>query len=95
MLVTFYSDAYANVTFFGEIAEQLLQRMGHSGVIPSALTAKEVGTALENLERALGVTDNVSSNDNTISLKHRALPLIKMLQAAKLQDKPVMWREGF
>jgi hypothetical protein len=89
---------------FGDIALQLLKLMGHSGTVPSALNAEGVPAALEALEagieKAKHLTEpEVSADDDDdegeyaspVSLPHRALPLIKMLQAAVREKSYVMW----
>ena len=53
MLVTFRSKAYPNITMFGDVAKQLLELMGHSGTIPSAIKAEDVPAAVARLEAAL------------------------------------------
>lgn len=53
MIVTFHSDAYADIMMFGDIAIQLLKLMGHSGTVPSALLAEDVPEALANLKKAI------------------------------------------
>ena len=55
MLVAFKSDAYADIIMFGDVAQQLLKMMGHSGTVPSAIQADDVPAALERLKtRARG-----------------------------------------
>ena len=53
MIVTFRSDAYADIMMFGDIAIQLLELMGHSGTVPGALPADEVPGALARLKAAV------------------------------------------
>ena len=53
MLVAFKSDAYADIIMFGDVAQQLLKMMGHSGTVPSAIQAEDVPAALERLKRSL------------------------------------------
>lgn len=53
MLVTFRTDAHADILMFGDIALQLLKMMGHSGTVPGALVANEVPAALEHLRQAI------------------------------------------
>ena len=53
MLVTFKTEAYANITMFGEVAVTLLKLMGHSGTVPGALMAEDVPAALERLKAAV------------------------------------------
>ena len=53
MLIAFKSDAYADIIMFGDVAQQLLKMMGHSGAVPSAIQAEDVPAALERLKRSL------------------------------------------
>lgn len=99
MLVIFSCPAYANITMFGDVAEQLLKFMGHSGKIPGAILADDVPAALVSLQSALGTEnqspkDHVVQEENTepvISLAHRALPLIDLLNAAASEKCNLMW----
>jgi len=103
MLITFRTDAYANITMFGDIAVTLLKLMGHSGTVPGALLAEDVPAALERLKRRVAASPDTpldpkpqgSSEEDEeevhVSLAHRALPLIELLSAAAAQKKNVMW----
>lgn len=103
MLVQFTCDAYESLTYFENVAHQLLSLMGHSGTIPSALVQKDIPQALEKLQRGIQENSNAdASKQNTtlneendeepvISLKHRALPLINLLQAAVENECNVHW----
>ncbi len=53
MLVTFRTEAYADITMFGDVATELLKMMGHSGTVPSAILPEDIPGALERLEAAL------------------------------------------
>lgn len=53
MLVTFTTDAYADVTMFGDVAQTMLKMMGHSGTVPSAILAQDVPEALRRLTAAV------------------------------------------
>ena len=53
MLVTFRTKRYANITMFGDVAKQLLELMGHSGTVPSAIKTEDVPAALARLESAI------------------------------------------
>ena len=53
MLVTFSCPAYADVTFFGDVAVRLLKLMGQSGHVPGALLAEDAPAALGRLEEAV------------------------------------------
>jgi hypothetical protein len=103
MLVAFKSDAYAGIIMFGDVAQQLLKMMGHSGTVPSAIQAEDVPAALERLKRSLEGEKTAGAqagaetsagrreNDHNVSLKDRALPLIELLTAASRKHRDVMW----
>lgn len=101
MLVTFSCNAHENITMFGDVAQRLLKTMGHSGTVPSAFLAGQVPGALSRLQSAMQKEKqkpiaSVSSEDNDdgpeVSLAHRAIPLIKLLQAAEKEQCNVMWK---
>jgi hypothetical protein len=98
VLVTFSCTAHENITMFGDVATNLLKLMGHSGTIPSALLAKDVPEALQNLKNAVesisnGLTPHkVEEEEPSVSLKLRAYPLIKLLEDAAREECNVMWR---
>ena len=101
MLVTFYSRSYANITMFGDVAVHLLHLMGHSGTVPSAILADDIPAALEHLKmtikeaEATEPSNEAQDDEDTeerVSLAHRALPLIKLLEAAAAAKSDVMWR---
>ena len=106
MLVTFSCPAYADITMFGDIAVQLIKMMGHSGTVPSAILAESVQPSLERLRAAIekekesakpqGSTESEDEEEGqpSVSLAHRALPLIEMLQAAAKAECNVMWDKG-
>lgn len=103
MLVTFETKAHANITMFGEVAVALLKLMGHSGVVPGALLAEDVPAALERLRTAVSENPDISLDPSTgkgnkdegeerhVSLGHRALPLIQLLEDAAAAKENVMW----
>jgi hypothetical protein len=105
MLVTFRTKAYANITMFGAVATQLLELMGHSGTVPSALEAADVPAALARLEAAIAqrraseaaeappVDDGRDGYDapRVVTLSQRAVPLLELLRAAKAKKVDVMW----
>jgi hypothetical protein len=103
MLVTFQSPSYADITMFGTIAVRLLHLMGHSGTVPSAIQAEDIPAALERLKNGLKDIEATSAEDSSsdiqdsdeaekkVSLATRALPLIKLLEAAATEKSDVMW----
>ena len=97
MLVTFKTDAYADITMFGDVALTLLKMMGHSGTVPGAILAADVPAALNRLTAAIDNTRTETSaeddeeGETRVSLSNRALPLVDFLTAAAQQDCDVMW----
>lgn len=103
MLVTFSCPAYGSITMFGDVAVRLLKMMGHSGTVPSALSAEDVQPALLRLEAAVeqsaepqaSMKDAEDENgEPAVSLAHRALPLIELLRAAAKEKCYVMWNSN-
>jgi hypothetical protein len=99
MLVTFTTKTYADITMFGDIALALLKIMGCSTTVPGAILAADVPAALGRLTAAMDaekalpppVTD-ADVEEPTISIAHRALPLIDLLTAAAKANANVMWK---
>ncbi|HRQ06087.1 DUF1840 domain-containing protein [Nitrosomonas halophila] len=99
MLVTFTTDAYADITMFGDDALAMLKMMGHSASVPGAILAADVPEALNRLTAALGSLKETSSsaesedaNEPVVSMANRALPLIELLTAAAKAGRNVMWQ---
>ena len=101
MLLTFVSNAHTDVTMFADIAKSMIKMMGHSGIIPSAIAAKDVPAALEHLHKALEAnspeelveSENEDEEELEVSMSGRAFPLVEMLKAAKKENESVMWYE--
>lgn len=96
MLVTFYCDAFANITYLGDIAAKLLQYMQYGVSIPGAIVAADVPFALANLRTAISQEMQNQPVDKEIStpqipIDKRALPLINLLTAAIAAHCDVMW----
>ncbi|WP_031432661.1 DUF1840 domain-containing protein [Methylomarinum vadi] len=100
MLVTFSCSAYASITMFGDIAVRLLKMMGRSGTVPGAILAEDVPAALNHLmvelQRQQKLSEPVEKKDEeegepAVSLSHRALPLVELLEAAAREKCNVMW----
>jgi len=102
-IITFRCEAYSDIVMLGDVAIRLLKLMGHSGTVPGAILAKDVLAALGQLRNAVGsngdklpadATKGVKDNEldaDTVSLAHRALPLIGLLTAAAAAKCNVMW----
>lgn len=98
MLVTFTTDAYADITMFGDVALAMLKMMGHSATVPGAILAADVPAALSRLRAAIDadktpppVVDQ-DAEEPVVSMANRALPLIDLLAAAAKADANVMWK---
>jgi hypothetical protein len=102
MLITFKTPVHADITMFGDVAKVLLRMMGHSGTVPGALLAEDVPKALARLKAAVEANPEAPLNPErddadddartlSVSLQHRALPLISLLEAAARDEKNVMW----
>jgi Domain of unknown function (DUF1840) len=105
MLVAFRTNAWGNITMFGDVAVALLKMMGHSGAVPSALLARDIPAALARLKRQLAShaveedagphpNDDDEDAEKPVGLALRAHPLIEMLSAAAEQEADVMWQAG-
>ena len=98
MLVTFTTDAYADITMFGDVALAMLKMMGHSGTVPSAILAADVPAALSRLTAGIEAAkaeppvDEEDEDEPQVSLSNRALPLINLLTAAARESCDVMWK---
>lgn len=96
MLVTFTTKAYADITMFGDIALALLKMMGHSGSVPGAILAEDVPVSLSRLTAAISAEKKSPpierTDDNAVSMAHRALPLIELFTAASKAKANVMWK---
>lgn len=96
MLVTFHSDAYENITYFGDVAERLLALMGHSGTIPGAIKSQDLPLALSHLQQGLAkgnasAAEQEDDDEVEIDLAKRAVPLLNLLQASIKSDCDVLW----
>lgn len=97
MLVTFHSDAYEDITYFGDVAKQLLSLMGHSGTVPGAIKFEDLPQALTHLQQGLAKSNSPASDkededgEMLIGLEKRAIPLINLLQASIRDECNVLW----
>lgn len=100
MLIVFESNAHTDITMFADIAKSLIKMMGHSGTIPSAIAAKDVPGALEQLKKSLEADSSIERNNSDddeeekeveVSMSGRAFPLVEMLKAAAKENEPIMW----
>jgi Domain of unknown function (DUF1840) len=100
MLVTFTTDAYANITMFGDSALDMLKMMGHSATVPGAIKAEDVPQALSRLKAAMESgkefppTVNKNSDEPEVSMPQRGLPLVNLLSAAVRAKSYITWDES-
>ena len=100
MLVTFSTDAYANITMFGDNALSMLKMMGHSATVPGAILARDVPTALSLLTAAIDAgksspsVEDKDAEDAVVSMAKRGLPLVNLLAAAAKAGCDVMWAKA-
>ena len=95
MLVTFSTNAYSDITLFGDFALSLLKMMGHSATIPGAILAADVPVALSRLTSAINAEKTsppCDTDEPEVSMAHRSLPLINLLTAAAKANSNVMWK---
>mgnify|MGYP001827677236 FL=1 len=99
MLVTFSTDAHADITMFGDVALAMLKKMGHSATVPGAILAEDVPAALNQLTAAIEaekdsqpVEQQDDDDEPVVSMAHRAMPLIDLLSAAARDECNVMWK---
>ena len=106
MLVKF-STAHGQLVMLGEPAVALLRLGGHSGTVPSAVLAAELPGFVERLRRGLEVhgdelsptppprdpdrEDEERTRERPVSLRHRAVPLLDMVQTAISRGSDLMW----
>ena len=104
MLVTFRTKAHPDITMFGDVALRLLKTMGHSGTVPSAMLPQDIPAALRRLRAALASDEGTAplerpagqddeAEEDRVSLKNRAAPLMQLLEAAERRKVPVTWTE--
>lgn len=100
-MVTFQSPSYHDVMMFDTDARTMLRLMGLSDTVPSALAAEDVPAALDRLKQAIEnepvpTTEEEDEEDEeeepAIPLRHRALPLIELLNAAARDQVHVIWQ---
>ena len=96
-MIIFKTKHHADVVMFDNIALSLIGIMGHSKTVPGALTEEEIAPAIQSLKAA---TDNAQAksgdswDDDSVSLSHRASPLLELLDAANKNNEHVIWENS-
>ena len=99
MPITFKTKHSPNILMLDSVGLQMLKMMGTSATVPSALSAEDVADALESLRRhinqqsrpAADQDESERDDERHVSLAHRALPLIDLLEAALQHGDHVIW----
>ena len=98
MIVTFTTKTYPDITMFGDIALTLLKMMGQSPNVPGAILAADIPESLARLKAAIDIEKDSppppddDEEEPVVSIAHRALPLIELLDAAARADANVLWK---
>jgi hypothetical protein len=89
---------------FGDVGLNLIALMGRRKTLPGVIEPKDIPEALRSLRQGAAaadaaaednVTEDVDSEDEQpVSLRNRATPLIELLEAAHKENVPVVWEEG-
>ncbi len=106
MLVRF-STRHGQLVMLGECAVALLRLGGHSGTVPGAVLGADLPVFLDRLRRGLDLhgdelspapappdperSEDDEPRERPISLRHRAVPLLEMLQTAIARESDLMW----
>lgn len=98
MLITFKTNAYANITMLGDIGLKMLDMMAFGKAVPGAINTDDVPTALDNLKLALDKipqqvepAGEADEDQPAVSVHTRAVPLLELLQAAIDDETYVRW----
>lgn len=91
MLVTFSCPYYAHITFFGDIAIKILNIMQHSGQVPGAFSKDEVAHARAHLKTFIDLAAKEDLDEDKVSLRKRAIPLLPLFDAAVENQCAVYW----
>jgi hypothetical protein len=106
-MVVKFSTRHGQLVMLGEPAVALLRLGGHSGTVPGAVLAADLPAFLERLRRGLELhgeepcpappppdpdrRDEDSPRERPVSLRHRAVPLLDMVQTAIARDSDLAW----
>ncbi|MDA3875602.1 MAG: DUF1840 domain-containing protein [Halothiobacillus sp.] len=100
MMITFSTQASANITMFREDALHMLNMMGHTNTVPGSILAADVPEALNRLKIAVDAGRGESPvaaaamDDSVVSPATRAQPLIHLMSDAAREGKNVLWGDA-
>ena len=96
-MIVFQTKYHADISLFDNVALKLIKLMGHSETVPGAFTKDEIEQALDNLSKAIAKPSAKTGDnwdDDSVSLAHRAKPLLDLLESAKLNKEHVIWEKS-
>ena len=107
MLVIFKSAPCADLLYFGDVAQLMMELMGKEATDQGVITVEQLPEAIARLEAAVTgdrpqhrdhlLADETKETDPDgnkrphVSLTRRALPLLDMLKTALKEKEPVVW----
>lgn len=96
MPITFKSQATGDLIMLQASAEALLQLIGKSVGSPGIIEVADMSAALSALRAAPSEApspddDQKGFADQGVSLRQRAVPLIRLIEQAQAGGKPVVW----
>jgi hypothetical protein len=107
MLVVFKSAASADLLYFGDVAQLMLELMGKEATDKGVVTVEQLPDAIARLAAAVAgdrpehrehlladETKEIDPEGNErphVSLTRRALPLLEMLRVSLKKKEPVVW----
>jgi len=93
-VIIFKTKHHADVMMLDQVAHNMIRLMGHSDVVPGALTEDEVEQAYQNLSTAMKTSSAQSGDswdDDSISVANRGSPLLELLATAIRENEHVIW----
>ena len=96
-MIVFKTKQHADVVMFEQTALKLIGLMKHSKTVPGALTEEDFEYAINNLRKAISNPSAQTGDnwdDDSVSLSHRAKPLLDLLESAQQHKQHVIWEKS-
>ncbi|MEZ5480096.1 MAG: DUF1840 domain-containing protein [Thiolinea sp.] len=96
-MIRFESKSAASVSMLDADAKRMLKLMGHSGTVPGAVRAADIGNVLQKLQQGVATAPEADAKETddeqepAVALDTRAYPLLELLKAAQAAGNDVMW----
>lgn len=98
MLVNFSYTNGQSISMFEKDAKVMLKVMELSGKIPGAMNPEDIPAAINLIEHATSASTQPSessgdakSNEDSVSFKNRAFPLLELLKMADNKEQSIIW----